>query len=191
MDMLKHNDWINFSEYEYQNSLIPKTSQTVSEVQQFVNNNLSRTIENGVFQNPRVAAMRSRRNSMSDNLYAGAGSVGTGYETLDNVKPSTFTILGHGGFGYDSSSAGGVGTTDESNETEYERMLRYSKAGATTPILKDKITTGSNFRFVKSVYIRCLTNVTSLFLGSPKHAKTKSPHLQSLTNSCPSRVRST
>ncbi|KAL9704410.1 hypothetical protein quinque_007928 [Culex quinquefasciatus] len=150
MDMLKHNDWINFSEYEYQNSLIPKTSQTVSEVQQFVNNNLSRTIENGVFQNPRVAAMRSRRNSMSDNLYAGAGSVGTGYETLDNVKPSTFTILGHGGFGYDSSSAGGVGTTDESNETEYERMLRYSKAGATTPILKDKITTGSNFRVAEA-----------------------------------------
>ncbi|XP_053685749.1 protein stum [Sabethes cyaneus] len=150
MDLLKQNDWINYSEYEYQNSLIPKNSQTVADVQQFANNNLNRTIENGVFQNPRIAALRSRRNSMSDNLYT-TSTTYSGYESLDNVKPSTFTILGHGSQpGYYSSSATSRLKPDHStyseNMTEFERMMHYKKVDATTPIIKDKITTGSHFR---------------------------------------------
>ncbi|XP_058835924.1 protein stum [Topomyia yanbarensis] len=145
MDLLKQNDWINYSEYEYQNSLIPKNSQAVADVQQFTNNNLNRTIENGVFQNPRIAALRSRRNSMSDNLYA--ASTFSGFESVINVKPSTFTILGHG-TGYNSATTSTQVDNSNSSEnmSEYERMLRYHRAGATTPIIKDKITTGSNFR---------------------------------------------
>ncbi|XP_055621779.1 protein stum [Toxorhynchites rutilus septentrionalis] len=145
MDMLKHNEWINFSEYEYLDSLIPTTSQTLADIQQFSNNNLNRTIENGVFQNPRIAALRSRRNSMSDNIYA--MSTASGYSVADNVKPSTFTILGHGA----NYSEAGIAETGHSNSSEglpseYERMLRISKSDATTPIIKDKVTTGSNFR---------------------------------------------
>ncbi|XP_058466350.1 protein stum [Malaya genurostris] len=145
MDLLKQNDWINYSEYEYQNSLIPKNSQAIADVQQFTNNNLNRTIENGVFQNPRVAALRSRRNSMSDNLYA--ASTFSGFESVLNVKPSTFTILSHGA-GYNSSTISTQPENSKSSEnmSEYERLLRYHRIGATTPIIKDTITTGSNFR---------------------------------------------
>ncbi|EAT33874.1 AAEL013860-PA [Aedes aegypti] len=150
MDLLKHNDWINFSEYEYSDSLIPKTSQAVVDIQQFANNNLNRTIENGVFQNPRAAALKARRNSMSDNLYAPSSI--SGYEMVDKLKPSTFTILGHGVTDprlYDGSSMylGGSDITNSAEAmSEYERMLRYHKLDATKPILTDKITTGSNFR---------------------------------------------
>nr|XP_029721354.1 protein stum-like [Aedes albopictus] len=151
MDLLKHNDWINFSEYEYNDSLIPKTSQAVVDVQQFANNNLNRTIENGVFQNPRAAALKARRNSMSDNLYAAPSTI-SGYEVVDKLKPSTFTILGHGGADprlYDGSSMY-LGGSDIANSadamSEFERMVRYHKLDATKPILTDKITTGSNFR---------------------------------------------
>ncbi|XP_062560903.1 protein stum [Armigeres subalbatus] len=150
MDLLKHNDWINFSEYEYNDSLIPKTSQAVVDVQQFTNNNLNRTIENGVFQNPRAAALKARRNSMSDNLYA--PSTFSGYEVVDKLKPSTFTILGHGMMeprSYDGSAIylGGSDVTNSADAMSvYERMLRYHKLDATKPILTDKITTGSNFR---------------------------------------------
>ncbi|XP_065087521.1 protein stum [Ochlerotatus camptorhynchus] len=146
MDLLKHNDWINFSEYEYHDSLIPKTNQTVAEVQQFTSNNLNRTIENGVFQNPRVAALKSRRSSMSENLYA--PSTISGYEVVDKLKPSTFTILGHGSAPYDGSAYFGGSDIANSAEamSEYERMVKYHKLDATKPIITDKITTGSNFR---------------------------------------------
>lgn len=144
LDMLKHNEWINFSEYEYLDSLIPTTSQTVADLQQFSNNNLNRTIENGVFQNPRIAALRSRRNSMSDNLYA--MSTASGYSVVDKVKPSTFTILGHGA-NYNGAGMAETGNSSEEHPSDFERMLQMSKSDATTPIIKDKITTGSNFRF--------------------------------------------
>ncbi|XP_055590711.1 uncharacterized protein LOC129742796 [Uranotaenia lowii] len=155
MDLLKHNDWINFSDYEYQNSLIPKTTMAVAEVQQFANNNLNKPIENGVFQNPRLNALnaprqtattRSRRNSMSDNLYAASTTSLGGFESLDNFKNSPFTVLG-GEPNYLTLGATGLqpdSTVDAMSE--YERVLQLNRSGATTPILKDKITTGSNFR---------------------------------------------
>ncbi|XP_053668028.1 hornerin [Anopheles marshallii] len=147
MDLLKQNDWIDFSEHEYQHSLIPTNSRTVADVQQFTGGNITRRIENGVFQNPRAAAAAraSRRNSITDASAYGmrGGMVG------DNA---TFTVLGHGPMGYEEGASalpvGGIhdpSTSSDAN-SEFERMLRYGRTDPSTAIIRDKINTGSNFR---------------------------------------------
>uniref|UniRef100_A0A182QL91 Protein stum n=1 Tax=Anopheles farauti TaxID=69004 RepID=A0A182QL91_9DIPT len=150
MDLLKQNDWIDFSEHEYQHSLIPTSSRTVADVQQFTGGNITRRIENGVFQNPRAAAAAraSRRNSITDAsaygmMRTGGGGMGPMELMGDNLNgTATFTVLGHGPpvpEGYEEGESG-------LGESEYERMLRYGRTDPSTAIIRDKINTGSNFR---------------------------------------------
>uniref|UniRef100_A0AAG5DQ31 Uncharacterized protein n=1 Tax=Anopheles atroparvus TaxID=41427 RepID=A0AAG5DQ31_ANOAO len=154
MDLLKQNDWIDFTEHEYRHSLIPTTSRTVADVQQFAGANIPRKIENGVFQNPRAAAAAraSRRNSITDSagMY-GMRSAG-GLSAISDKPPgsATFTVLGHGGgsLGYDGLPIGGIhdiSTSSEAN-SEYERMVRYGRTDPSTAIIRDKINTGSQNR---------------------------------------------
>uniref|UniRef100_A0A182N2K0 Uncharacterized protein n=1 Tax=Anopheles dirus TaxID=7168 RepID=A0A182N2K0_9DIPT len=161
MDLLKQNDWIDFSEHEYQHSLIPTNSRTVADVQQFTGGNIARRIENGVFQNPRAAAAAraSRRNSITDaSAYGmmrvgGGGAAGIGPMELtgDSINgTATFTVLGHGPYqeGASALPVGGLHELSGSSDTqsEFERMLRYGRTDPTTAIIRDKINTGSNFR---------------------------------------------
>ncbi|XP_049547167.1 protein stum [Anopheles darlingi] len=145
LDLLKKNDWIDFTEHEYQHSLIPTNSRTVADVQQLASGIMSRRIENGVFQNPRAAAAARtlRRSSTTDSsLYGMAGGIGVGGTgTFD--ERATFTVLGHG-VGYDEGHA--VSTSNSETNSEYERMLRYGRTDPSTAIIRDKINTGSNYR---------------------------------------------
>uniref|UniRef100_A0A182FTA8 Uncharacterized protein n=1 Tax=Anopheles albimanus TaxID=7167 RepID=A0A182FTA8_ANOAL len=145
LDLLKKNDWIDFTEHEYQHSLIPTNSRTVADVQQLASGIMSRRIENGVFQNPRAAAAARtlRRSSTTDSsLYGMAGGVGVGGPgTFD--ERATFTVLGHG-VGHDEGHA--VSTSNSETNSEYERMLRYGRTDPSTAIIRDKINTGSNYR---------------------------------------------
>ncbi|XP_050090424.1 protein stum [Anopheles aquasalis] len=144
LDLLKKNDWIDFTEHEYQHSLIPTNSRTVADVQQLASGIMSRRIENGVFQNPRAAAAARtlRRSSTTDSsLYGMAGGPGTG--TFD--ERATFTVLGHGVGPYDEGGHA-VSTSNSETNSEYERMLRYGRTDPSTAIIRDKINTGSNYR---------------------------------------------
>uniref|UniRef100_A0A182WEG2 Uncharacterized protein n=1 Tax=Anopheles minimus TaxID=112268 RepID=A0A182WEG2_9DIPT len=152
MDLLKQNDWIDFSEHEYQHSLIPTNSRTVADVQQFTGGNITRRIENGVFQNPRAAAAAriSRRNSLTDA--SAYGMRGPMMDMANATGTATFTVLGHGPMGYDEGASalpvGGIhdpSTSSDAN-SEFERMLRYGRTDPSTAIIRDKINTGSNFR---------------------------------------------
>uniref|UniRef100_A0A182R4C1 Uncharacterized protein n=1 Tax=Anopheles funestus TaxID=62324 RepID=A0A182R4C1_ANOFN len=154
MDLLKQNDWIDFSEHEYQHSLIPTNSRTVADVQQFTGGNITRRIENGVFQNPRAAAAAraSRRNSITDSsAYGMRGAMGD-MVSDSTAGTATFTVLGHGPMGYEEGASalpvGGMhdpSTSSDAN-SEFERMLRYGRTDPSTAIIRDKINTGSNFR---------------------------------------------
>ncbi|XP_058067160.1 protein stum [Anopheles bellator] len=157
MDLLKPNEWIDFTEHEYQHSLIPTNSRTVADVQQLASGNMSRRIENGVFQNPRAAAAARtlRRSSTTDSSLYGVHA-GATFSELANGERPTFTVLGHGmgyGAGDDDAAAmpfGGIrdprsGSASETS-SEYERMLRYGRTDPSTAIIRDKINTGSNNR---------------------------------------------
>uniref|UniRef100_A0A8W7PHI0 Protein stum n=1 Tax=Anopheles coluzzii TaxID=1518534 RepID=A0A8W7PHI0_ANOCL len=155
MDLLKQNDWIDFSEHEYQHSLIPTNSRTVADVQQFTGGNITRRIENGVFQNPRAAAASraSRRNSITDSsVYGMRGSAMV--DMMGDAGPgtATFTVIGHGPVGYEEGASalpvGGIHdpSTSSDGNSEFERMLRYGRTDPSTAIIRDKINTGSNFR---------------------------------------------
>nr|XP_040231995.2 protein stum [Anopheles coluzzii] len=155
MDLLKQNDWIDFSEHEYQHSLIPTNSRTVADVQQFTGGNITRRIENGVFQNPRAAAAAraSRRNSITDSsVYGMRGSAMV--DMMGDAGPgtATFTVIGHGPVGYEEGASalpvGGIHdpSTSSDGNSEFERMLRYGRTDPSTAIIRDKINTGSNFR---------------------------------------------
>ncbi|XP_052871575.1 protein stum [Anopheles cruzii] len=156
MDLLKPNEWIDFTEHEYQHSLIPTNSRTVADVQQLASGNMSRRIENGVFQNPRAAAAARtlRRSSTTDSSLYGVHAGATFSEMANGDRP-TFTVLGHGmGYGAGDDDAalpfGGIrdprsGSASETS-SEYERMLRYGRTDPSTAIIRDKINTGSNNR---------------------------------------------
>uniref|UniRef100_A0A182PC65 Uncharacterized protein n=1 Tax=Anopheles epiroticus TaxID=199890 RepID=A0A182PC65_9DIPT len=155
MDLLKQNDWIDFSEHEYQHSLIPTNSRIVADVQQFTGGNITRRIENGVFQNPRAAAAAraSRRNSITDSSAYGMRGAMMDMGADNASGTATFTVLGHGPVGYEEGGAsalpvGGIHdpTTSSDGTSEFERMLRYGRTDPSTAIIRDKINTGSNFR---------------------------------------------
>ncbi|KFB47583.1 hypothetical protein ZHAS_00015551 [Anopheles sinensis] len=154
MDLLKQNDWIDFTEHEYRHSLIPTTSRTVADVQQFAGANITRKIENGVFQNPRAAAAAraSRRNSVTDSAGMYGGRSAGGVSAISDKPPgsATFTVLGHGAdaLGYDGLPIGGIhdiSTSSEAN-SEYDRIMRYGRTDPSTAIIRDKINTGSQNR---------------------------------------------
>ncbi|XP_050081127.1 protein stum [Anopheles maculipalpis] len=154
MDLLKQNDWIDFSEHEYQHSLIPTNSRTVADVQQFTGGNITRRIENGVFQNPRAAAAAraSRRNSITDSSAYGMRGPMVDMVGDHANGTATFTVLGHGPVGYEEGASalpvGGMHdpSTSSDGNSEFERMMRYGRTDPSTAIIRDKINTGSNFR---------------------------------------------
>ncbi|XP_053679083.1 protein stum [Anopheles nili] len=150
MDLLKQNDWIDFSEHEYQHSLIPTNSRAAADVQQFTGGNITRRIENGVFQNSRAAAAAraTRRNSITDaSAYGMRGEIENRIGEVP-TGTATFTVLGHGPpgpLGYDEGGVRDLSTSSDAN-SDLERMLRYGRTDPSTAIIRDKINTGSNFR---------------------------------------------